>query len=274
MLRRVCLCVAGWLLLVMPAHAQLIENIWPFNDAANKGCIPFCIGEVSSVGAGVASSFTITLRGAKPNSIVIIGIYGYAAASTSPPVTSVTSANLTFTKLGELVEGNAAGQTISLWKASSVAGLSSPEVITVTWDFSVQFMAAHVFSMTRSDGAVPPLGYYNGTLAVLNFSTTDPIIISTSQRRDIIIWFSMGFDGSCILATDSNQPPTGFSTISNECWTGLLDGAMGYLLVNNTLSSENYMATSPSGHMGQIVAAITVDPPLVGVIPRSPMTHW
>ena len=272
-MRRTAYALLASVLCSFSVGAQELDALWP--SVGSQQGIPFNLISAANSFAGGASSIAVTLPIAPANSVVIVGVYEYNGGGAPVTTSSVASANLTFTKIKEYTFGSAPGQAVSLWLAPSAAGVSS-EVITATLSASNQYTVAYVFALTGTYSITSP--FDNNPNLPANANNGSAVSVTTSQKRDLVVWFSQGAAVCTSGTSTSNQPPSGFSTINNGCLsTNTVDGAMGYLVVDHTLSAASYTATNASAVMEEMVIAITADPALfggAGSVMRAPLTHW
>ena len=120
-----------------------------------------------------ATTLTATLTTTQPNDLICV----YITTNTSAPVTSVTSAHVTFTRK----LANATSGQIELWSGVASAALTS-EVITVNQTTS-NFITVDAFGLNGVDTTT----IWYGAGVTSNATPSDPLTISTTNASDIII---------------------------------------------------------------------------------------
>lgn len=269
--------LAGLLCLLLPATAQAQ---WPSGGDAGGGppqsvggiapTVGNSVAVLSGWGGSSASLPALTSPQQVGGVVVAIG----TAAGSSIAVSTVTSANLTFSHvIGTTWTDGGVGENIEYWYAPFTTGITS-EVISVTLASSATCSQAVAFTVGGIFTPVVPYDQLAGSKQTTTLVGAGNLIItdySTAQYHDILLWSIFGLG-----STPYTDIPSTFGIIANTAGVhGVITCGLGTSQFRTTVPEASATLTAAtSGHGGVVLMALTGDPPFGSVILRQPFTHW
>lgn len=187
---------------------------------------------------------TITLSTSNSNDIIIV-----AAFLNGGPITSVTSANLTFTLRVRILDSAGGDQYVEEWYAVASSPLSS-EVITINGTVNGSYLEAVAFAIS---GANTSTIWDSNVSVPASNSTSTLLTVSTTNANDFI-YAIYGY-------ISSGSPGSGWTQIGTGTYL-----FVEYQIVSSTQSSLQGTVTGGTSRGGMMDAVIQA-----GAAPSEPL---